>query len=64
LAHSCDFFKNGLYLAIRSQVPDIQITEPLLPPVLGAVLLALEMIDSRPSADFIPHLLQSGQGIK
>lgn len=64
LAHSGDFFKNGLYRAIRSQVPDIQITEPLLPPVLGAVLLALEMIDPRPSADFIPLLLQSGHRIK
>ena len=64
LAHSGDFFKKGLYRAIRSQVPDIQILEPLLPPVLGAVLLALEMIDPRPSADFIPALLQSGQDIK
>ena len=64
LANSGNFFKNGLYRAIRSQVPDIQIIEPLLPPVLGAVLLALEMIDPRPSADFIPQLLQSRQGIK
>jgi len=64
LAHSCNFFKNGLYRAIQSQIPDIQIVEPLLPPVLGAVLLALEMIDPHPSVDFIPQLLQSGQAIK
>jgi glucosamine kinase len=64
LAHSGDLYKNGLYSAIRSQIPDIQIIEPLLPPVLGAVLLALEMIDPRPSSDFIPLLLQSGQSIK
>jgi glucosamine kinase len=64
LAHSGSFFKDGLYRAIRSQIPDIQIQEPILPPVLGAVLLALEMIDPRPSAEFIPILLQSGQHIK
>ena len=64
LAHSGGFFKNGLYLAIRAQVADVQIHEPILPPVLGAVLLALEMINRRPSADFIQALLQGGQNIK
>lgn len=64
LAHSGDFFRNGLYRSIRSQVPEIQIIEPLLPPVLGAVLLALEMIDPRPSADFIPRLLKSKHDLK
>ena len=64
LAHSVDFFKNGLYSAILAQVPDVKIQEPILPPVLGAVLLALEMIDPRPSAYFLLQLLQSGQGIK
>jgi len=64
LAHSGDFFKNGLYQAIRDHVPNIQIQEPLLPSVLGAILLALEMIDPRPSAVFIPALLQSGGNIK
>jgi N-acetylglucosamine kinase len=64
LAHSGGFFKNGLYHAIQAQVADVQIHEPILPPVLGAVLLALAMIDRRPSADFIPALLQGGQNIK
>jgi glucosamine kinase len=64
LGHSGIFFQNGLYRAIRALVDGVQIHEPILPPVLGAVLLALEMIDPRPSAEFIPALLQGGQNIK
>lgn len=61
LAHSGVFFKNGLYKAIQAQVPDIQILEPLLPPVLGAVLLALQMIEPSVTSEFIPVLQQNAQ---
>ena len=43
LAQSGDFFKASLYTAIHAQLPGITIQEPLLSPVLGAVLLALQL---------------------
>lgn len=53
LAQSGDFFKESLYSAINAQVQGVTIREPLLSPVLGAVLLALQLSSESISEDVI-----------
>ncbi len=63
LAHSGAYFRDGLYRAVAAKVPGIQVQEPLLPPVLGAVLLALELLDPPSAARALPALLRAGQAV-
>lgn len=58
LAHSGDYYKSGLYAAIYSQLPGVQILEPVLSPVFGAALLAIEMLGVQPSSEVISKFQQ------
>jgi glucosamine kinase len=53
LAHSGEYFKRGLYDAISTRVPGVLIQEPVVSPVLGAVLLAIQVLGVSPSAECI-----------
>ena len=64
LAHSGNYFKQGLYEVIRSHVPSATIQEPLLHPVIGAVLLAIELLGETPSPKTILNFEQSELEIK
>jgi N-acetylglucosamine kinase-like BadF-type ATPase len=57
LAQSGSYFKHGLYGAIRSRVPGVQIQEPVLSPLLGAALLAIQLLGPLPS-DAISNFVQ------
>jgi N-acetylglucosamine kinase-like BadF-type ATPase len=59
LAHSGDYYKQGLYQSIRTRVPGAQIQEPALSPVLGAALLAIQYLGIEPSASVISKFQQS-----
>jgi N-acetylglucosamine kinase-like BadF-type ATPase len=56
LAHAGPAYRGPLYAAIRRRVPDSRLVEPILPPVLGAALLALEAIGVSPSPELIAKL--------
>lgn len=59
VAHSGDYYKQGLYDAIRAHVPGAQIQEPALSPVIGAALLAIQLLGEGPSSDVISNFIQS-----
>ncbi|MFN8497111.1 MAG: BadF/BadG/BcrA/BcrD ATPase family protein [Anaerolineae bacterium] len=56
LAQSGPDFKMWLYAAIRRRAPHAEIVEPLLSPVLGAALLALELGGITPSDALIERM--------
>ncbi len=56
LAYSGPMYKESLYAAIRQRIPTSHLVEPILPPVLGAALLALEAIEVHPSPELIAAL--------
>jgi len=58
LAHSGNYFKQGLYDAIRAHVPGAQIKEPTLSPVIGAALLAIQNLGEEPSSDVVSNFIQ------
>jgi N-acetylglucosamine kinase-like BadF-type ATPase len=60
LAQSGDYFKRGLYAAIYARLPDAHIKEPLLSPVLGAALLAIQLIGISPTPEVILNFQQNG----
>jgi glucosamine kinase len=60
LAHSGEFFKRGLYGAICAHVSGAHLQEPLLPPVLGAVLLAIQSLGISPLPEAISKFHQNG----
>jgi N-acetylglucosamine kinase-like BadF-type ATPase len=55
LAHSGEYYKQGLYEAIRACVPGAQIQEPALSPVIGAALLAIQNLGEGPSPAVISN---------
>ena len=55
LAHSGEYYKQGLYEAIRAHVPGVQIQEPVLSPVIGAALLAIQLLGEGPSPQVISN---------
>jgi glucosamine kinase len=56
LAQSGEYFKSGLYAAIRARVPGVTIQEPMLSSVLGAVLLAIQLVGETPPAGVLSQL--------
>lgn len=56
LMQSGDYFKQGLYLSISQRVAGINILEPILPPVSGAALRALQLLGESPSSEVISVL--------
>jgi glucosamine kinase len=56
LAQSGLGFKERLYASLRSSIPQIKIIEPILSPVLGAALLALESIGVPSSPEIVRQL--------
>ena len=56
LAQSGEAFKAWLYPAIRQRLPQAQIVEPQLSPVLGAALLALQLRGVQPSDAMIERM--------
>lgn len=60
LAHSGSFFKDALYKAILTRVPGAQIQEPILSPVMGAVLLAIRQAGTAPSGEDVNRLQNNG----
>ncbi len=65
LAQSGTYFKSGLYNAIEARLPGIQISEPALPPVLGAVMLAIQLAQAEiPATEVISNLGKGGAEIK
>jgi hypothetical protein len=63
LAQSGDYYRESLYATIRQQLPQVQICEPTLPPVLGAVLLALQLLGSDPTRKIIAKLQPAARKI-
>ena len=59
VAHSGDYFKQGLYDAIRAHVPGAQIKEPALSPVIGAALLAIQLLGEELSSEVTSNFIQS-----
>jgi glucosamine kinase len=59
LAHSGEYFKSGLYASIYARVPGVMIQEPLLSPVLGAVLLAIQLSGKTPAQEVISKFQES-----
>lgn len=59
VAHSGDYYKQGLYDAIRAHVPGVQIMEPALSPVIGAALLAIQLLGEDPSSEVISNFTRS-----
>jgi N-acetylglucosamine kinase-like BadF-type ATPase len=59
VAHSGDYYKQGLYQAIRARLPGAQIQEPALSPVIGAALLAIQLLGEEPSPGVISNFKQS-----
>jgi N-acetylglucosamine kinase-like BadF-type ATPase len=59
VAHSGDYYKQGLYNAIRIQVPGVKIMEPALSPVIGAALLAIQTLGENPSPEVIANFIRS-----
>jgi N-acetylglucosamine kinase-like BadF-type ATPase len=59
LAHSDQVYEESLYAAIRHRVPMAEIVEPIMPPALGAALLALEMIHIQPTTQLTQQMRQS-----
>lgn len=64
LAQSGTYFKSGLYNALQARLPGIQIREPVLPPVLGAVMLAIQLAQGEiPAPEVISNLGKGGAEI-
>jgi glucosamine kinase len=60
LAHSGDYFKRGIYAAIYTRLPGAHIQEPLLAPVLGAALLAIQLLGISLTPEVISTFQQNG----
>jgi len=58
LAHSGNYYKSGLYAAICSHLPGVQIQEPVLSPVFGAALLAIEILGTYTPLEVISKFQQ------
>jgi N-acetylglucosamine kinase-like BadF-type ATPase len=59
VAHSGEYYKQGLYDAILVHVPGAQIKEPALSPAIGAALLAIQLLGEEPSPEVISNFIQS-----
>jgi N-acetylglucosamine kinase len=59
VAHSGEYYKQGLYDAICAHVPGVNIQEPTLSPVIGAALLAIQNLGEEPSLEVISKFIQS-----
>lgn len=56
-----DFYREMIHSAITNLVPGVMFSEPLLSPVAGAVLLAMELAGRNPTSAVISALQGSGQ---
>jgi N-acetylglucosamine kinase-like BadF-type ATPase len=61
VAHSGPIYKDPLYAAIRRRAPTAQIVEPKLSPVLGAALLAFELLGVQPTKNLVGLLQRGGR---
>lgn len=64
LTNAGQVFMNPLTQSLRRRVPEATVQEPLLPPVLGAALLALELAGEPLTATVIKRLETEYSGIK
>ena len=51
-------FMNPLAEALRGKIPQTLLTEPLLPPVLGSALLAIELAGTPPDSNIVKRLVE------
>jgi len=61
LVHSGSGFKERLYASLHSRLPHVEIIEPILPPVLGAALLALKSIGVPSNPEIVRQLSTGSQ---
>lgn len=59
LAQAGPVFLEPLHQAIQRRTPACEVIKPKLPPVLGAVLIAIESLDIMPSADIVENLIKT-----
>jgi N-acetylglucosamine kinase-like BadF-type ATPase len=67
LTNAREAFMNPLANAIRRRVRQAVVVEPKLPPVLGAVMLAIELAGTPVSSDIVDRLIEghsSGQQVR